>query len=509
MVRKTDFLLAGASAFALAAGAAPAFAQQTETPASAADAEVDVIIVEGFRAGLDLARQIARDSDTLVDVIAAEGIGKLPDTNIAEALNRVNSIYLVPDQGEGRYVSIRGVDPILNNVTLNGQTVAVSDTDGRGGRAAPLDVLSASSVSLVEVFKVTLPNMDGQSIGGTINIRTPSAYDYEDGFASLSADIGYNDFGDENEIYTLGGAYGLTFGDADQFGLFLSAEHWVREYLSHLYENPRASTPDEVTGGGLADFLYPERVRFGSAIGRRERSSISANFEIRPDAETQLWARAYYTEYVDEEVRPEFTIRNRGDIVATGADEFHWTRYRIENETRYERQERPVTQFTIGGSKSFNDAWSVESNLTYTEAEEINPYLNYYETETQSDRITTLDPAAAPIRFTLDADGFATPVYNPAATGGLTPDQFGFHQISRLRNITSEVREETMTFDFDAAYETDFMGAPTVFEFGVKYIDRDKSVDDDDNRFPYIGSGTLADAGAGILFADLGRIWFI
>ncbi len=186
-----------------------AFAQQAN---NARAEELEEIIVYGLRDSLLSARNQERYANNLKDVIAAEGVGKLPDANIAEALNRVNSIYLRPDQGEGRYVSIRGVDPILNNVTFNGQTIAVSDSDGRSGRAAPLDVLSASSVSFIEVHKVTMPDMDGQSIGGTINVRTPSAYNFDEQYASLNTETGQNDFYTDAEIYAFGGDFATKFG---------------------------------------------------------------------------------------------------------------------------------------------------------------------------------------------------------------------------------------------------------------------------------------------------------
>ena len=81
------------------------------------------------------------------------------------------------DAGEGRYVAIRGVHATLNNVTMNGQALAASDTNGQDGRAAPLDVLSAASISEIEVIKSVTPDMDLQSVGGAINIKTRSAFD--------------------------------------------------------------------------------------------------------------------------------------------------------------------------------------------------------------------------------------------------------------------------------------------------------------------------------------------
>ncbi len=473
----------------------PTFAQEGEV------VELDEYQVRGFRDSLQLSREEARQSLSLKDVIAADSVGKLPDANIAEALNRITSVYMAPDQGEGRYVSIRGVDPILNNVTLNGQTIAVSDTDGRSGRAAPLDVLSASSISRIEVFKVTTPDMDGQSIGGTVNIKTPSAFDFADAFGFVNAEYGYNDFGTENDIYSFQANWADRFGDNDEWGLFIGANYSYREYLSHLYENPRAGNPENA----FMDELVPDRVRFGSAVGDRERYGFTANLEFSPSDESFFWFRSYFTQFDDTEFRPEYTIRNRGDIGATAADEIYWTRYAIENETRLEVQERPVYQFVFGGEQQISDAWSIEGNLNFTKAKEENPLLNYYEVETRTDTGDIDDPVNNPVSFSINSAGFATPTFNPALSDGLSPYDLAFHQVSRLRNITSEVEEETVTADFDALWEGYWGEKAVSFKTGVKLLSRDKFVDDTDLRFPYEGSDTLADAGLGRLFEDIGR----
>ncbi|MCZ6672262.1 MAG: TonB-dependent receptor [Verrucomicrobia bacterium] len=458
--------------------------------------------VRGFRDSLLLARQEARNSLSLKDVIAADAVGKLPDSNIAEALKRVTSIYLVPDQGEGRYVSIRGADPILNNVTLNGQTIAVSDTDGRSGRAAPLDVLSASSISRIEVFKVTTPDMDGQSIGGTINILTPSAFDFPGAFSMFNAEYGYNDFATESDIYSFQFNWADRFGDNEEWGLFIGANYWYREYLSIMYENSDIGNPEN--GAGFDNELVPSRVVFGSAIGERERYGMTANLEYSPDEDTFVWFRTFFTEYNDEEVRPEFTIRNRGDIGSSSLTETYFTRYRLENETRYEIQERPVRQFVFGGQQQISDSWSIEGNLNFTNAKELNPLLNYNEAKDTTSSRGDIDDVAAlnPVLFWVSPEGFASPTYNTSFTGGLHPSQPELQRISRLRTITSIVEEDTVTVDFDALWEGDWNGKSTTFKTGFKWLNRDKFVDDTDLRFPYRGYDTLADAGLGRTLLD-------
>lgn len=268
----------------------------------------DVVVVNGFRQGLATARKIARDADNLVDVQSADDVGKLPDTNIAEALRRLDSVYLIRDQGEGRYVSIRGVDPILNNVTMNGQTIAVSDTDGESGRAAPLDVLSASALSRVEIHKVTLPNMDGQSIGGTINIVTPSGFDHDGRYINAAAEYGYNDFGKDSSLYAANLSFSDRFGANDEFAFFVGGEYWYKEYTSQQY-----------TASGLwtnatlpAHYYFPGSVVYAQSIGEKERYGVNANLEYRPNDDFSAWLRYYYTKYNDYRERPQITIATQG-----------------------------------------------------------------------------------------------------------------------------------------------------------------------------------------------------
>lgn len=494
MVKFRQKRMAGIAALLISSSSPTiALAQDIEGPATSDDTEDtdNIIIVRSVRESMARGRELERDAESLRDVISGNAIGKLPDSNVAEALARAPSVMLQPDQGEGRYVSIRGVDPILNNVTMNGQTIAVSDTDGRSGRAAPLDVLSASALNRVEIIKVTTPDMDGQSIGGTVNIVTPTAFDYDDAFIALNADIGYNDFGTESDIYSAGASLAQTFFNGT-LGVFISGGYWYKEYLSQYYET---QTPTEPASGGDGT-LYPGRVIAASASGERERVNGTFNMEYRPTAGTTAWLRYYYTNYTDEGVRPEFLIRNRGDLVQTGPDEMHYTRYRIENDVRFERQERPVHQVVLGGEQVLG-AWTIDGNLNYTTAKEVNPYLNFYEAETDTDTIDTTDPQAAPVYFVKNSDGFFEPVFNPAASSGLTPYDAAFHRVTQIRSTSSLVEEETFTADLNLAWEGELGGADATFKFGAKYLDRQKSVDDVDIRHRPTVALTLADGGLG------------
>ncbi|WP_423604941.1 TonB-dependent receptor [Sphingomonas sp. MS122] len=477
----------------LVQGAQTSGTTQTDSPAEAPTEEV---VVNGFREGLAEAREVERKADNLVNVLSADDVGKLPDTNIAEALRRLPSVYLIRDQGEGRYVSIRGADPILNNVTMNGQTIAVSDTDGESGRAAPLDVLSSSALSRVEINKVTLPYMDGQSIGGTVNIVTPTGFDYKDTYLNVAAEAGYNDLGKDNRIFAGNVAFAHKFFN-DTLAVFASGEYWFKQYTSQIYTT---SSP-QTAAGFPTDYYFPTSVVLAQSIGEKHRYGGSVNVEYRPDEATRAWLRYYFTQYDDDRTRPQITIRGlqgravpapavrRPILNPTSLTEFGYAGYRAQMENRVEVQQRPVHQLVLGGEKRFGSAWTVQANLNYTTAKELNPYQRYFESIT--DTLGALPSESPAITFAFDERGIARPTgFNTALGNGLTFLDPGFNRVFRLRGVTSTVIEETWTGNLDVTWDGELGGHELQLRAGGKFILRDKSVDDSDYRYQFTGPVT-------------------
>ncbi|GGD66062.1 TonB-dependent receptor [Croceicoccus mobilis] len=174
--------MSGASALALAALPAVAMAQDTaETQSEEATAGDDVIVVTGIRASLRDAMNIKRDGQGVVDAISAEDIGKFPDTNLAESLQRITGVSIDRSNGEGSTVTVRGFGPEFNLVTLNGRQMPTS-TLGDGAsppssRSFDFANLASEGVAAVEVYKTGRADVPSGGIGSTINIRTPRPLD--------------------------------------------------------------------------------------------------------------------------------------------------------------------------------------------------------------------------------------------------------------------------------------------------------------------------------------------
>src|SRR3569833_2766238 len=174
-------MLLAATAFAGAGLASPAFSQElaaangAQQPAAAADtatpaetaAADEAIVVTGIRASQRASIDIKRDSISVVDSIVATDLGKLPDQNVAESLQRIAGVTIERNRGEGRYVTVRGFGPKFNAVTVNGRTLATDNN----GREFSFAVLPSELIVGADVYKSPQANLNCVSIGATVDVR--------------------------------------------------------------------------------------------------------------------------------------------------------------------------------------------------------------------------------------------------------------------------------------------------------------------------------------------------
>ncbi|MEE4207166.1 MAG: TonB-dependent receptor plug domain-containing protein, partial [Erythrobacter sp.] len=130
------------------------------------------ILVVGQAASQASALSRKRAADGISDVLTRDAIGQFPDQNVAESLRRLPGINVLNDQGEGRFVAVRGLDPNLNATSVNGVRIPSPEGDIRG---VALDVISSEIIESIEVKKSLTPDMDADTIGASIEINTTSA----------------------------------------------------------------------------------------------------------------------------------------------------------------------------------------------------------------------------------------------------------------------------------------------------------------------------------------------
>src|SRR3546814_947480 len=153
---------------------------QTATTGEVEPETLDTIVVTGIRGSLSSSMNLKRDSQGIVDGIVAEDIGKFPDTNLAESLQRISGVSIDRSMGEGSKVTVRGVGPDFNLVLLNGRQMPASSieaTNASNSRAFDFANLASESISEVEVYKTSRAATPTGGIGATINIKTARPLD--------------------------------------------------------------------------------------------------------------------------------------------------------------------------------------------------------------------------------------------------------------------------------------------------------------------------------------------
>src|SRR6185503_1742846 len=210
----------------------PAFAQTSEP--------LEEVIVTGIRGSLTSSMNLKRDSQGVVDGIVAEDIGKFPDTNLAESLQRISGVSIDRSAiGEGQRVTVRGVGPDFNLVLLNGRQMpasSIEDTTASNSRAFDFANLASESIAGIEVFKTSRASTPTGGIGATINIKTARPLDspglrtsfgvkgvYDTSAGNLPSSLKGDSITPE-----LSGIFSDTFAD-DKIGIALSASYQKRD----------------------------------------------------------------------------------------------------------------------------------------------------------------------------------------------------------------------------------------------------------------------------------------
>ena len=215
-------MLASSIALILAGGATP-FAMAAEE-VKAAEAETEVIEVRGIRGSLKANLNAKRFANAVVESVSAEDIGKFPDKNIAESLQRVSGVTINRGfTGEGNEVSIRGIDPQLTQVQLNGNFVASTGwfSQSANNRAFNMDLMPSELVAGVDVYKSPQANIDEGGVGGTIIMRTRKPLDMEANTIFGSVEMNTNSLADDEGL-GLTGMYSWK-NDQETFGVLVTA----------------------------------------------------------------------------------------------------------------------------------------------------------------------------------------------------------------------------------------------------------------------------------------------
>ena len=352
--------------------------------------QVSEVVVTSQRAADRRALQVKKVADNMVEVLHANDVGKLPDQNVAEAVHRLPGVTVANDQGEGRYVIIRGVDPKYANVTLNGQTAAAPEPDNR---QVKLDDIPSSLISSVSVIKSLTPDLDANAIAGQVDIQTLSAFDKNRFFASTKASYGQFDLNDKHP-YEADATVGGVFGADRQFGAVVSAN-----YSKRPVESQNTAGASWTKAGG---FDVPADYDVRDYNLERERTGFVGNFDWRPSDGVQVYLRGTYSKFTDHENRDRFRFPIAGTITPTNATTGTFTK---AAGTRYvrKRDEDDNTKTVSAGGKFDLGSGQLSVDAVYSKAEKVDPLRSEFQFATGktltggydlSDVLFTVTPSA-------------------------------------------------------------------------------------------------------------------
>ncbi|GAA0566433.1 TonB-dependent receptor [Rhizomicrobium electricum] len=393
----------GASAVALMAviGASGA--------AYAQDQDMETIVVTGYRASLEKAMDLKRNSLGATDSIMAEDIAKFPDMNVSESLQRIPGVAINRDAGEGRQITVRGLGPLFSRVRINGleamSTAGGSDASGgtNRGRSFDFNVFGSELFSGLTVNKSASASMEEGSLGATVDMRTARPFDYNRFVLSAAVQEGYNDFaGSANPKASvlvsdtfLGGRVGALF----------SAAYTVRHTLEAGASTVRISANgnsavavDTATPATTGIPVRPRMPRYELYRGAEKRLGLSSSLQWQAGENTLFTLSGLFSDFASqrEETQLEMQTNSYGTLSAVsnqvyipagvcgGTTNCYWqpvlksaSGAKIRTEHRQDHLDTRFMQVTLEGSHSFSEKLKTNVRLGWSESHHRNPLQDY------------------------------------------------------------------------------------------------------------------------------------
>ncbi len=281
----------------LAVVASVSGAQQASAQQAAGSALEEVVIV-GIRGSLERSMDVKRDGTGVVDAITAEDLGKFPDQNLAESLQRITGVSIDRSGGEGQYITVRGFGPQFNTVLVNGRQIASEDRS----RAFSFDTLAAEMVSGINVHKTSSATTQSGGIGSTVNVTTARPFDLH-GFKAVASVKAHYDENSEENTPEVSGLISNTFND-DTMGFLFSVSHKETEtrlnqaQTDGWLENVGIPQAELNGGAGHAGNIFSAR-NYDTKVTFEERTRTNANLVLQfaPADNIELTVDALYSDF--------------------------------------------------------------------------------------------------------------------------------------------------------------------------------------------------------------------
>jgi iron complex outermembrane recepter protein len=400
----------GAAAGCVALGAA---AQAPVAADGDAAEAVEEITVTGFRASLNSALADKRASAAAIDSIRAEDIGKFPDSNLAESVQRIPGVSIARDAGEGRNISVRGLGPQFTRVRINGMEAqsTTGGTDSSGGanrnRQFDFNVFASELFNGITARKTSSAEVEEGSLGATVDLRTARPFDFRSQEGGPLTIVGalkgaYNDLGGDWDPRA-SALVSNTFFD-DRLGLLISAAYTKRSLIEEGSSTVRwdsgssaqgfnpASTPTGITlaQANAATTFHPRIPRYGRLTHEQERLGLTGALQLQLNDRNLITLDVLYSDFEalrDEHYLEAFsfsrnassggkpqTLIRAGEIASDGSLVYGlFDGVDIRSESRHDELETKFGSYTLSATHHLGSRWKLSELVGYSRSDFNNP----------------------------------------------------------------------------------------------------------------------------------------
>ncbi|KAA3662524.1 MAG: TonB-dependent receptor [Calditrichaeota bacterium] len=423
----------------------------------------EVLVVGERLQGQAKALNQQKTNANITNVVSADQIGRFPDSNVGDALKRIPAISVNYDQGEARFVNIRGTEPRLNSVMINGERVPSAEAEIR---SVQVDLIPAEAIQTIEVHKAVTPDMDADAIGGSVNLITRGAPN------------------DLRISGTLGSGYNFLSEKPMMVGSFVLANRFLDNKLgvvaSASYHDHKLGSDN--TEGSWDDFdgvISPEEWEVREYQLRRLRKSFTTALDYRLAPTHTLYLKGIYNHRNDWENRYRLRIRDISEPDENGIVSVETlvrqTKAGLDNDENDNArlEDQRTSSFQLSGDHLFAKKFKFNWSTSYAKASEERPNERYIGWE--------LNAEDNPILFRMDGSNLENPYFTPVNASDVALSNFELDELTEEYQFTEEI---DLASRFDLSFPLTETGLySNSLKFGAKYRIKDK--ERDNNFFEY------------------------
>lgn len=440
--------------------------------------ELTAVQISGFSLNSQArALNTQRNKINVTNIVSTDQIGKFPDANIGDAMRRIPGITMQVDQGESRNIIVRGLAPQLNSVTLNGSRIPSAEGDNRN---IQMDLIPSDMIQTIEVNKAVTPDMDGDALGGSVNLITrssPQSFRF-----SATTGSGVN-FLTNKRILT--GSFILGDRSKDtKFGWMLSASINDNDFGSDNVEAVWANEAESpLTGEDISVNPYVEENDIRVYLVQRVRRSFSANFDYAFNENNKIIFKGMYNWRDDRENRFRLRYDRINPVFQDGTENIVSYTGRLRRQTKggtpggriqnTRLEDQRMYNFTLAGEHLLGNL-QVDWMTSLAKASEERPNERYTQYQTGSN-----------VDLAGDFSNPRFPSFRPTNSSQVALDEFNLNVISEQYGLTEE--EDVNAFVNFTLPQDWFGNGDGILKFGARLRLKDKFRDN--NFFEYEPTG--------------------